>query len=219
MAFEISECDCCKEEQISIIICPINNKCDYKLCENCVINLKEKTKTNKCPACREIIFLDDVSIDVSEEENSNIRNEENERVHTGCFKCCICIRPDYYENNIIFTLVNTYFFCLTLPCYCLYHYFFCYNECMKSIFNTYRIQSKIFRISLNFGLAILTHILFIFFCRILYLVTIDKSLNNFFCEITCFLSTSCLGFLVFILYLTLGFLLGNICCKCCCIEN
>ena len=51
--FEIGECDTCLEENKKVIVCSSNNKCNYKMCSNCMSELRLITKTNLCPNCRE----------------------------------------------------------------------------------------------------------------------------------------------------------------------
>ena len=67
MSQEIGECDCCNNQEIKITICPQNNNCEYKLCDSCISSIKDTTKSDKCPACREVIFQ--ISSD-SDSENS-----------------------------------------------------------------------------------------------------------------------------------------------------
>lgn len=64
LLFEKSNCDCCLEENINIIKCTSNNKCEYAMCANCMSELRLITKTNKCPNCRET----KIEIDLSDEE-------------------------------------------------------------------------------------------------------------------------------------------------------
>ena len=67
LLFEKSNCDCCLEENINIIKCTSNNKCEYAMCANCMSELRLITKTNKCPNCRETKIEIDLSSDEEKE--------------------------------------------------------------------------------------------------------------------------------------------------------
>ena len=48
--------NCCLDENIEILKCAANTKCEYAMCQVCIQNLKLLTEQDKCPACREEIF-------------------------------------------------------------------------------------------------------------------------------------------------------------------
>ena len=88
LPYEPGYCDCCFSENTNIIVCPSNNKCEYAMCEKCIQNLENKTKTNKCPACREeIISIKDLKL----EESDTLTVERDETNWTIDCKCCVCL--------------------------------------------------------------------------------------------------------------------------------
>ena len=223
MSKEINECDCCNENT-TVTICPKNNKCEYKLCDNCISNLKEKTKTNQCPACREVIFVEEVSLEISSEESeeSEESSDENEQRDTSnsnediCVcNCCVCIMP----NNYITILEYCCCYFIFWPCICITKYLYNCNEMIECIFTTYNIEKKKIRIPLNIIFGITLHGLFILLCRFIYLLTLNKLYQEFFCDIEQFFLTSGVGFFFLFLYIILTFVCGNICCKCWCTEE
>jgi len=116
---EIGDCDCCYDSGVKINVCPTNNKCEYSMCDECIKNLEKKTKTNKCPACREeIISIKDLNLE--EPESLEIeRNESNWIVNCGC---CICVldypRPTIFsERTIVYCSVTQQICC------CIYNRF------------------------------------------------------------------------------------------------
>lgn len=89
-----STCDCCLEENIDAIECPVNNKCQYSMCKKCINNLKKTTKTNKCPNCRETMFTmsPEIKIDIVE-DIPETRLEQHAIQFFWCdtlYRFCIC---------------------------------------------------------------------------------------------------------------------------------
>ena len=102
LPYEPGYCDCCFSENKNVMVCPSNNKCEYAMCENCIKNLENKTKTNKCPACREeIISIKDLKL----EEDESAEMERNELNWSINCKCCICVldypRPTRFSDRTI----------------------------------------------------------------------------------------------------------------------
>ena len=116
LPYEPGYCDCCFSENKNVIVCPSNNKCEYAMCEKCIKNLENKTKTNKCPACREeIISIKDLKL----EEDESAEMERNWRINC---KCCICLldrpRPARFNER---TIVYCSF--MQQICCCIYNKF------------------------------------------------------------------------------------------------
>jgi hypothetical protein len=126
-----TECDCCMEENKTVIVCPKNNKCEYAMCEDCIYKLKTTSKSKKCPACREEIFDDIQLIDIKvvlndTEEELNDIEELDEYVHYRIrFWCCSSMyqyiisvkRERLYYNNLVLTFKNV-IDCISSKLYC-----------------------------------------------------------------------------------------------------
>ena len=88
---ERGECDCCYKENIAIQTCPKNNKCEYSLCEDCIRDIKEKTKSDKCPACREKIFeLEPIEIIIEESNNATDDDDFEDSLVCSITYCNSC---------------------------------------------------------------------------------------------------------------------------------
>ena len=116
---ELGDCDCCYDSDVKITVCPSNNKCEYSMCDKCIKNLEKKTKTNKCPACREeIINIEDLNLE--EPENLEMeRNEQNWRIDCTC---CICIL-DYPRPTLFSVRIKFYCSFAQQICCCIYNRF------------------------------------------------------------------------------------------------
>lgn len=128
LPYEPGYCDCCFSENINVKVCPSNNKCEYAMCEKCIKNLENKTKTNKCPACREeIISIKDLKLEEPEIENPAIarhflemeRHESNWRINC---KCCVCVL-DYPRPSNLSTRTLVYCSLAQQICCCIYNKF------------------------------------------------------------------------------------------------
>ena len=112
----IGFCDCCYSENVAIKICPSNNKCEYAMCKKCINNIEKKTKTKKCPACREeIINIKNINLEEPESNEDNIS-----RIWTLYICCCefgFVGRPPRtcYQHLIIWGS------CFNMICCCLYN--------------------------------------------------------------------------------------------------
>jgi len=112
----IGFCDCCYSENVEIEICPSNNKCEYAICKKCINNIEKKTKSNKCPACREeIITIKNINLEEPENNENNIS-----RIWTFYLCCCefgfVGREPrTCYDNLIIWSS------CFNMICCCLYN--------------------------------------------------------------------------------------------------
>lgn len=116
LPYEPGYCDCCFSENINVKVCPLNNKCEYAMCENCIKNLENKTKTNKCPACREeIISIKDLKL----EEPESLELERNWRINC---KCCIC-ELEYPRPPNLSTRTIVYCSFVQQFCCCIYNKF------------------------------------------------------------------------------------------------
>ena len=116
---EIGDCDCCCNSNVKINICSSNNKCEYSMCDKCISNLEKKTKTNKCPACREeIISIKDCNL----EESENLEMERNEPNWRISCKCWVCIL-DYPRPPNFSTRTIVYCSLAQQICCCVYNKF------------------------------------------------------------------------------------------------
>lgn len=119
----IGFCDCCYSENVEIEICPSNNKCEYAMCKKCINNIEKKTKSNRCPACREeIITIKSINLEEPETNEDNIRRVWS--IHICCCECgFIGSEPSTcYEQFKIFSG------CLNMMCCCVYNQLKKYND-------------------------------------------------------------------------------------------
>jgi hypothetical protein len=112
----IGFCDCCYSENVEIEVCPSNNKCEYAMCKKCIKNIKKKTESKKCPACREtIINIENINLEEPESNEDNIS-----RIWTFYLCCCefgfVGRRPKTcYQHLIIWGS------CFNMICCCVYN--------------------------------------------------------------------------------------------------
>ncbi|RZD40435.1 MAG: hypothetical protein CXT73_06520 [Methanobacteriota archaeon] len=95
--YDTGFCDCCLDENVKILTCSSNNKCEYRMCLICIKNLKVLTEQKKCPACREEIFKSSDDEADTNEINIEIEERRSERIRLLCCGCFIvendrCIR-------------------------------------------------------------------------------------------------------------------------------
>ena len=211
MSQEIGECDCCNNQEIKITICPQNNKCEYKLCDSCISSIKDTTKSDKCPACREVIFQ--ISSDSDSENSENSENENSERnisiftfisnTQRSMIRCikdyisCICFV--IYEISIC-------------PFFFIKEYSGCWNEVIESIFLTRRITNKKIYYLVNYSLISIVHVLIVLILRLIFLIFAGEHLmTEYWCSIEVFLLKAFfgLGISLCILCLFCGL------CQCC----
>lgn len=138
LPFQKGDCECCLEENINVIICTSNNKCEYAMCAKCMSELTLITKTNKCPNCRETKIEIDFSSDEEiiilppspqlSQENQDIERleieieEDLDRIN-NCErfgKGILCILK--WINNLCLSF-------LKIPYYCMSGYYGCISEC------------------------------------------------------------------------------------------
>lgn len=190
-------CDCCFSEDIKVIICPSNNKCEYAMCEKCINNLEKKTKTNKCPACREeIITIKNIILDEPENTEDNIRMTWTLNI---CL-CCICV---YEFRRTNYPRTKAWLSCLQHSTCCIYNYFRTMNDKRKSI-----------------AFSTLMHILLIFIGRITYAIWYNENTTGEFWSIWwVFLGKSIIGLSILILILFIIVIALSCLWNCCCVEG
>ena len=201
MSTEINTiCNCCFNENIYVIKCSINNNCDYSMCKNCIDNLKNKTKTNKCPACREEkieIKLDSADSnsdsDLDSDSDSDIEIEIRNNINTNrVFRNCIidCIK-------ILFS-----------PCYiciqCIYNCFYSYCMFTQLLFSLDIITNQKLRNLLTFFLSNLLIFTIFMLSRAIYILFFP--FTPFWCNIYCMILTTLPALFLFFL-LIIAFLL------------
>ena len=86
LPYEPGYCDCCFSENMNVMVCPSNNKCEYAMCEKCIKNLENKTKTNKCPACREESYLEVSTVSTPRREVFHIQERKVPHQGTTCLQ-------------------------------------------------------------------------------------------------------------------------------------
>jgi hypothetical protein len=201
---EMGNCDCCCDSSVKINICPSNNKCEYSMCDKCITNLENKTKTNKCPACREeIITINHIGLEEYDDEESDDEESENLEIRrnvmtwTGKFCCCECAfvseSPNFYT-----------FYCKLLQhiCCCLYNSFEKNHGPKKAL-----------------SYSVFIHIFCIFIGRIMYYEFYDEKEIDFFCVWYLFIGKAAIGFAILICITVSGaFVLGCL-YDCCCNDR
>tara|TARA_B100001093_G_C26704644_1_gene960665 strand:+ start:258 stop:899 length:642 start_codon:yes stop_codon:yes gene_type:complete len=197
LPYEPGYCDCCFSENINVKVCPSNNKCEYAMCEKCIKNLEKKTKTNKCPACREeIITIKDIVLEEPVTIENNVRITWRINV---CF-CCYCI---YEMNQTNHPSLIAWLMCLQHCSCCIYNYFRLNNNKKKS-----------------FTFTIIAHIILILIGRISYaLFYNENSLTQFWCVWYLFIGRALIGIALIILSLFIILIIGSCLWNCCCIED
>lgn len=198
MSTEINTiCNCCFNENIFVIKCSINNNCDYSMCKNCIDNLKNKTKTNKCPACREekieIEIKSDSEAEPESDSYSDIELEISNNINTnrGFRKCIIdCIK-------ILFSPCYIYIQCIYK---CLYSY--CYFT--QILFSLVNIQNKYLLKFLTFFLSNLLIFTVFMLSRAIYILFFPYI--PFWCNINCMILTTFPALFLFFLII-IAFLL------------
>ena len=132
LPFEKGSCDCCLEENINVIICTSNNKCEYAMCGKCMSELRLITKTNKCPNCRET----KIEIDLSDEEKelSEVEDLDNVEIQVDLDTLSRCER---FGKGL--KCICKWIYCfITVMIQSPYVVFVEYYDC---IFDCYNIQS------------------------------------------------------------------------------
>ena len=207
MSQEIVECDCCNNQKIKITICPQNNNCEYKLCNSCVSNIKHTTKSDKCPACREVIFqISSDPEDENPERNISIFTfiSNTQRSMILCIQnyiSCICFV--IYEISIC-------------PFFFIKEYYSCCNEAVESMFLTRRINKKIYYL-VNSILISIVHVLIVLILRLIFLIFAgERLITEYWCSIDVFLLKAFFGLGIF---LCISCLFCGLCQCCFDIEN
>ncbi len=196
---EIGYCDCCYDSDVKITVCPSNNKCEYSLCDKCMSNIKHKTKSNKCPACREeIINIKNINLD----EPDSLEIERNEPTWHINLPCCICVLD--YPRPIRFS-TRSIVYCSYLQhiCCCIY------NQLNK---NYGRKKA--------FSLTILIHIACILVGRIIYSEFYGETTpEEFWCIWYLFLGKAVIGFCIGLCLAIASIFVIGCFYDCCCRED
>lgn len=177
-------CNCCFTENIYVIKCSVNNNCDYSMCKNCIDNLKSKTKTNKCPACREEKIEIEINTDSDSDSEIEIEISNNINASRG-FKNCIldCIK-------ILFS-----------PCYifiqCIYNCLYCYYYFIQILFSLDNISNEILRKFFTFFLSNLFIFTIFMLSRAIYILFFP--FIPFWCNIYCMILTTLPALFLFFL--------------------
>lgn len=199
LPYEPGYCDCCFSENMNVIVCPSNNKCEYAMCEKCIKNLENKTKTNKCPACREeIISIKDLKL----EEDESVEMERNEENWTINCKCCICLldrpRPARFNQR---TIVYCSF--IQQICCCIYNKF-----------------KKDYGRKMAFFLTSLIHIVCILIGRIIYAEFYGEARpEEFWCVWYLFIGKALIGLAMGICLTVVSVICLGCLFQCCCEER
>ena len=132
---DYNNCDCCYKEDIYVTKCSTNNNCNYSMCNDCLQNLKNKTKTNLCPACRE--------------EKVEIIIENNHENISLNFE----IDSYYQQTNQFQNCFKDCFKVICLPFYIIFDFWF---NIFKSIYDfTQYLFVYILSVIINYGLVLL----------------------------------------------------------------
>tara|TARA_B100000902_G_scaffold336677_1_gene337104 strand:+ start:4050 stop:4688 length:639 start_codon:yes stop_codon:yes gene_type:complete len=196
---EIGECDCCYDSDVKITVCPSNNKCEYALCDKCIKNLEKKTKSNKCPACREeIISIQDLNL----EEPENLEIERNEQNWIINCTCCVCVL-DYPRPTRVGDRSIVYCSFIQKICCCIY------NQLKKQ-----HGRKK------AFILTTLIHIVSTFVGRIIYSEFYGETTpEEFWCLWYLFLGKAIIGFAIGICLTVASMLVIGCLYDCCCRDD
>ena len=197
LPYEPGDCDCCFSEKVKVKVCPSNNKCEYAMCEKCIKNLEKKTKTNKCPACREeIITIKEIVLEEPESSENSVRITWRLNV-CCCFYCIYDMNPTNYPNITAWAI--------------------CFQESTCCIYNYFRIASSPKR---ALAFTTIVHFILILLGRITYAIYgNEQSMEVFWCVWWLFLGKSVIGFAILVVSLVI-IVLGFACLwNCCCQEN
>ena len=131
LPFETGDCATCLEENIPVLKCTTNNKCEYAMCSSCMTELKYITKTTLCPNCREVkvelVSDEEIIIEFSSDTDDDDDDDDDEIIYEenclqSCYDCC-CVK-----------VLISFYICCCLDCCggsaC------CYYELVNSCFNT-----------------------------------------------------------------------------------
>jgi len=197
LPYEPGNCDCCFSENVKVKVCPSNNKCEYAMCGKCIKNLEEKTKTNKCPACREeIIIIKEIVLEEPETIENNIRI-------TWRLNVCCCFYCIYEMNQTNYPTTTAWLICFQNSTCCIYNYFRTGSKPKKAL-----------------AFTTILHLILILLGRITYAIWYDeKTMADFWCVWWLFIGKSVVG--LAILFSSIFIIVIGLTClwKCCCVED
>ena len=166
------------------------------MCDECIKNLEKKTKTNKCPACREeIISIKDLNL----EEPESLEIERNESNWIIDCNCCVCVlehpRPTRFSECSI-----VYCSFIQNICCCVYNKF-----------------EEDYGRKKAFLFTSLIYIVCIFVGRIIYSEFYgEKTPEEFWCIWYLFLGKAAIGFAIGICLVVASVLVLGCLYDCCC---
>lgn len=203
LPFEKGICDCCLEDNINVIICSSNNKCEYTMCTSCMTELKYITKTNLCPNCREVkeelISDDEIMIEIDNESSDS--NEDEQRWCEIQCECCLKLSIYFYICCCIDGIGG---------------FFSCYYEMIDSCVyvGSLRYRPKL-RKAIVIGIMIFILLLVLFLGGVVYSALFGRHpIYYFTSNFGLFLYYSFLGFFILFIFIFGIVLLSMCCCEC-----
>ena len=226
LLFEEGNCDCCLEENINVMICTSNNKCEYAMCANCMSELRLITKTNKCPNCRETKIEIDISSDELAQlpplppppvDLSDIDSEEEVDVdEVDLDRCNKCKRFGKGLKYIFYWIYCVIAVILQSPYLCTVGYYECIFDCYDiQCLRDNNTKKKIIVLST----MILLIIIAIFLGSVAHMIVIGTNpLNLIQYDPLGFLIQSFIG-LVLLISIIVAIVIVSMCVCSCCFEE
>jgi len=204
------ECHCCFTEDIEIIECSSNNKCEYSMCKKCIKNLEKKANTDKCPACREqIIIIKDNNLQEPIQEEIDVPNDDRINVILGPrirVDCCLCMcsHETIRENpNWLCYGIRT-LLCLKDSCCCIWNYVYKIMDLA--------IDNRLLTKCLAVFYTLCIHIVLILLGRIFWGIFFNESSGEYWCVWWLFLEKAVVGLLFFVGFGITALLILSLCC-------
>jgi len=224
------KCDCCLEQDVHLKKCSFDNNCNYSLCDKCIFNLIDKTKSIRCPACREIIFEeeekninianrliinDDIQIEM--DDDSDDSDEENDRNHRifyyfPCKSFYFC-KFEVSNNNCIINNLRKNIICILFSFIlrCFKEYYILCERIIENLLNLNKIRNLRLRKYITFFFFLLLQMFIVFILRgIGYMFKENSSGTDFFCNISCFIIDILYGIFLIFLFTLIIFIISFI---------
>jgi hypothetical protein len=194
-----NNCDCCYKENVYVVKCSSNNKCEYSMCNTCLENLKIKTKTNLCPACREEkveIIIDNTPPELQRTNHFQQINQSHN-----------CIKDSFKILCSPFYVICYFGFNILKFIYDFTQFLFC----------LYNIRNNKLRIGITIFLSFVLIIFFFILSRLIYNLIFPRS--PFWCNTECMILTSipaivlllCFFLLIFFIIISIIYCMGTLC--------
>jgi|UniRef100_A0A6C0IPP4 hypothetical protein len=227
---EKGTCDCCMDDNVEILTCSSNNKCEYAMCDTCIKNIKTISRQKSCPHCREEIFSssdDSDELTVYEGNEGNQGNVvERNYVRIKWCPCCLIERRLFERTRRTFRdrlqcIINVYCIQPVICClYCGYSMFIipivaCYFG-TQTFLGIKNIKNEKIRTFVTFLSLIIIGAISSLCSRLYYMIVMNLSIDSYWPVLWyVFVIQSLLGLaFIIITAFALTFAIGCFCTKC-----